>query len=152
VVVVETVPVVVVAEVEVVADESVAIVSVAIVSVDIVAPVSVAIVSVMAVSPVVIEVSVEAVSLTASSFLQPMASIETTQRATSVITRDFFICVFLLKFISEPYPGLNVWADVRLNFSLRGSKPGGTEGALRPRVIRYDKSGAANVKLNSRGR
>jgi hypothetical protein len=78
----------------VVALESVAMVaavSVAIVSVDIVAAVSVAIVSVMPVSPIVIDVSVAAVSLTASSFLQPTASIETTSRATMVNTRDFFI-------------------------------------------------------------
>jgi hypothetical protein len=74
-----------------VADVSVAIVSVPVVIIVSVAIVSVAIVSDAIVSDVVIVVSVAAESVVASSFLQPTASIETTKRATRVITRDFFM-------------------------------------------------------------
>jgi hypothetical protein len=89
--------------VPVVADVSVAIVSVAIVSV---APVSVL---------VVIDVSVVAVSVVVSSFLQPMASIETTKRAIRVRTSDFFMCVLSPCFSQIPWRDL--FADERRNWS-----------------------------------
>jgi hypothetical protein len=63
-------------------------------------------VSVMEVSvaPVVIEVSVAAVSVAASSFLQETTNSESASSATRVITRDFFICEFLLHVFQASRP------------------------------------------------
>jgi hypothetical protein len=116
-VVVEDVPVAVVL---VVADVSVD--DVIVVSVDIAVPavsvvdivvVSVAIVSVAPVSVAI--VSVLAVSEAASSFLQPMASIETTNRAIRVRTTDFFIAYFSFTFSDH------AGSDSRIQIVLRGS-------------------------------